>query len=81
MQTLINVTLPYPTPVAIKSVEAFKSIKIGSSYYRRILVQKKSMGRKTFKMKMEKRLDGYHIEARLCMQSSGDAKHGHDSYK
>ena len=38
-------------------VEAFKRIKKGSSYYRRILVQKKPMGKKTFKMKMEKRLN------------------------
>ena len=38
-------------------IQAFKRIKKGSSYYRRILVQKKPMGKKTFKMKMEKRLD------------------------
>ena len=38
-------------------IEAFKRIKKGSSYYRRILVQKKPMGKMTFKMKMEKRLD------------------------
>merc|ERR1712079_681868 len=37
--------------------EAFIRIKKGSSYYRRILVQKKPMGKMTFKMKMEKRLD------------------------
>ena len=37
--------------------EAFSRIKKGSSYYRRILVQKKPMGKMTFKMKMEKRLD------------------------
>ena len=37
-------------------VEAFKRIKKTSSYYRMILVQKKPLGRKTFKTKMEKRL-------------------------
>ena len=37
--------------------DAFKRIKKGSSYYRRILVQKKPMGKMSFMMKMEKRLD------------------------
>ena len=38
-------------------IEAFNRIKKGSNYYRRILVQKKPMGKITFKMKMEKRLN------------------------
>ena len=38
-------------------IEAFIQIKKGSSYYRSLLVQKKPMGKKTFKMKMEKRLN------------------------
>ena len=47
-------------------IEAFNRTKKGSSYYWRKLVQKKPMGKKTFKMKMEKRLDTMLRQSYVC---------------
>ena len=46
--------------------EAFKRIKKGSNYYRRILMQKRPMGKMIFKMKMEKRLDTTLRQGYVC---------------
>ena len=54
--------LDYITNVA----DAFKRIKKGSNYYRRILVQKRPMGKMSFKMKMEKRLDTTLRQGYIC---------------
>ena len=54
--------LDYITNVA----DAFKRIKKGSNYYRRILVQKRPMGKMSFKMKMEKRLDTTLRQGYVC---------------
>ena len=47
-------------------IEAFNRIKKGSNYYRRILVQKKPMGKITFKTKMEKRLNTTLRQGYVC---------------
>ena len=47
-------------------VDAFKRIKKGSNYYRKIMVQKRPMGKMSFKMKMEKRLDTTLRQGYVC---------------
>ena len=57
VSTLVDKLGKTPLDYVPNVIDAFKRVKKWSSYYRRILVQKKPMGKKTFKMKMEKRLN------------------------